>query len=228
VSADHGVDISFVGSQRIVRRQDGPSPTAASSSSAATSSSKDKNKDKSCAGGSVSGKATARVESLASSNPSPRSSTSTAAAAAAAAPVSATRRAAEAMSLTMLTGAMKSALGLSPQLTVTETVSNACAELGVAPSGNVKADAVSCFLALPAEKDMSVTPRDLRPVSGAGPGAEAGPVDASLVARVRAFYQRHNPDKTESEIDGILQYYAGREKELIRKLEAKYSTTFEK
>ena len=42
-----------------------------------------------------------------------------------------------------------------------------------------------------------------------------------MVARVKAFYVRHNPDKTDAEIEGILQYYAGREDELIRKLEKK-------
>ena len=139
------------------------------------------------------------------------------------------------MSLTQLTGAMKNSLGLSPSLSVTETVSNACAKLKIAPTGNVKNDAVSCYLALPPTNTASnpsvpaaaaastTTTTTLSRPSAAVPAAPAG---NDLVSRVRSFYQKHNPEKGEDEIAGILRFYVGRETELIRKLEKKYSAAF--
>ena len=139
------------------------------------------------------------------------------------------------MSLTQLTGAMKNSLGLSPSLSVTETVSNACAKLRIAPTGNVKNDAVSCYLALPptntasnpsvpaAAASPTTTTTTLSRPSAAVPAAPAG---NDLVSRVRSFYKKHNPEKGEDEIAGILRFYVGRETELIRKLEKKYSAAF--
>ena len=130
---------------------------------------------------------------------------------------------------------MKNSLGLSPSLSVTETVSNACAKLRIAPTGNVKNDAVSCYLALPptntasnpsvpaAAASTTTTTTTLSRPSAAVPAAPAG---NDLVSRVRSFYKKHNPEKGEDEIAGILRFYVGRETELIRKLEKKYSAAF--
>ena len=144
------------------------------------------------------------------------------------------RKAADGMSLTQLTGAMKTSLGLSPALSVTETVSNACAKLRIAPTGNVKNDAVSCYLALPPTNTAPATAApavvaastaaSIKTTTTAPPAA--APAGNDLVSRVRNFYQTHNPDKGDDEIAGILRFYVGRETELIRKLEKKYGATF--
>ena len=134
---------------------------------------------------------------------------------------------------------MKNSLGLSPSLSVTETVSNACAKLKIAPTGNVKNDAVSCYLALPptntasnpsvpaaAAASTTTTTTTTTTLSRPSAAVPAAPAGNDLVSRVRSFYQKHNPEKGEDEIAGILRFYVGRETELIRKLEKKYSAAF--
>lgn len=213
-TSDHDVNISYIGTQRIVKRQEPGIPTAITTPTAVPFN---------AAGAVLSTEGSTRTQ-----------------------PPDHKRAAAETMNLTQLTQAMKTALSLSSKLSVTETVSSACSLLKIAPVGNVKADAVSCYLALPdttpSTKQVAssssfapkidehvssnpLVPKIDEPVSTTADIAAA--TAKNLVGKVRSFYRLHNPDKTDKEIADIMKYYDGKESELIRKLEKKYNTIFD-
>ena len=149
-------------------------------------------------------------------------------------------------SLTQIAATLRSSLGLSPRLSVSETLSAACAELGITPQGSVRADAIACIQALPKSAAPRSTAGPVPAPASPVPPAVSVPVPApavgtaslldalpesatntGLIKKLEAFYHRHNPDKTPAEIADIVLHYEGKEKELVRKLEKKYNTTFE-
>ena len=249
VSSDHGVDISYIGSQRLVRRL----PDAAAGGvdkDKDNNKGKDQEKDKEAVTSSSSSKSAApnppALSRSTSASASSASASPAVAVATAAEPerrratttvakpttssssnsASPTQRIAEGMTLTTLVMALRAALSLNQELSVSEAVSAACSALGVVPTGVAKTDAVACFLALPDEMAAHSSARSTaRAIPAAASAAKLDAADLS--ERVQAFYTKHNPDKTAAEITDILQHYQGREKELVRKLEKKYNCIFE-